>query len=396
MNTENRDEFIEDEIDNLASAAIGESMQSAQGGQGSEDSSESGEAGDGSDDQEQETGNEEGSDQTEGDANAGADSSASVDKVVQPEFDANKYLEESSGGLFKSEDDFKASLSKIQEYDVLKTRITELENEKDTLFANDEIKLLNDLHKEGKTSEQIEEFISLRKLGDLSTLDAKEVLVQDLISKGSSRSVAEELVERKYKLNSISLDEDTLTDEELEKNKREIELNKAEMAMDANPLREKLIEKLSSLTKPVDPTQEALAKAAAEKAYKQKLEPFVSKLADDFPSKVEIVEGLRFDVDPEFKESVKSFAQQHFLDTEVNPETVGAFVDIQKAIFLAQNKDKIFKAIQDKTTTEVTEKVKAQFVNNHGLERQGAVLSEESQTMSADDHVNYAMEMAKD
>src|SRR5690606_20101235 len=72
-----------------------------------------------------------------------------------PTFDVSKYLEEHSGGLLKSEEDLKSSVAKIQENDTLRSRIAELEAEKESIFANDEIKLLNDLSKQGKTDEQI-------------------------------------------------------------------------------------------------------------------------------------------------------------------------------------------------------------------------------------------------
>lgn len=388
MEGENNTDFIEDDIDRLASSAHSDSTDQsnvppvhAEGEvpPADEDSTDAG--------------SEENKDL------ASPEGAADADAVVGGEdkeaFDVNKYLEESSGGLFKSEDDFKTSLSKIQEYDILKSRISELEVEKESIFANDEIKLLNDLHKQGKTSEQIEEFTKLRKLGDLSAVDAQEILVQDYISKGNSRLVAEKLIERKYGLNSISLDADELTDEELAHNREEIELIKATMQMDAEPVRNELIEKVNSLSKPIDATQTALAKAASEKAYRDKLEPFVSKLMDDFPSKIEITEGIDFEVDQEFKDSAKSVAYEHFLDNDVSQERVDSFISIQKAIFLAQNKDKIFKAIQDQTRTAVTEEVEAKYVNNNGLERAGAVLSPASQTMSNDDYVDYAMEMAK-
>lgn len=320
--------------------------------------------------------------------------STSEQETQAPEFDVSKYLEEHSGGLLKSEEDLKSSVAKIQENDTLRSRIAELEAEKESIFANDEIKLLNDLSKQGKTEEQIEEFRKLRKLGDLSTLDAKEILVQDLVSKGTSRSVAERLIEREYGLNSINLNEEELTDEELANNKEEHALVLEKMRLDADPIRKGIQDQIDAFSKPIDQTQQALAKVAAEKAYKQKLEPFAAKLAADFPSKVPVIEGVEIDVTPEFKESVKSIALEHFLDRDVNNENVAEFLNIQKAVFFAQNKEVIFKAVHDKGKEEGKAETEARFVNNNGLERQGAIFTKESDKMSEEENVKYKMGMA--
>lgn len=332
-----------------------------------------------------------------GSASPESDSEETKDQESQaPAFDVSKYLEEHSGGLLKSEEDLKASVAKIQENDTLRTRIAELEAEKESIFANEEIKLLNDLSKQGKTEEQIEEFRKLRKLGDLSAVDPKEILVQNLVSKGTSRSVAERLIEREYGLNSINLNGDELTDEELASNKEEHALILEKMRLDADPIRKEMQSQIEAFSKPVDQTQQALEKVAAEKAYKQKLAPFAEKLAGDFPSKIEIIEGVEIDVTPEFKESVKSIALEHFLDREVNNENVAEFLNVQKAIFFAENKEVIFKAVHDKGKEEGKAETEARFVNNNGLERSGAVFTKESDKMSEEEKISYAMEIAKD
>lgn len=319
--------------------------------------------------------------------------SSEPDAPSEPSFDVNAYLRENSEGLLNGEEDLKASIIKLKQYEELETKVKVLESEKESLFANDYIKTLNELHKQGKTSEQISEFQKLHSLGDLSTLDAKEILIQNKIDQGASREVATKLIEREYGLNKISLDESILTPEELDENKEELELINEKMKLDADPIRAKLQSKLDEISKPVDATQEALNKAAAEKAYKAKLEPFVEKLSEAFPSQVDFGE-VKFEVGKEFKDNVKSFAFEYFLDKPVDETTVKEFEAVQKAIFLAQNHEKISKALIEKGRELGRKERDEEFVNNNGVGRQGAALSDASQTMSQSDLAAEAMKMA--
>src|SRR5690606_25539994 len=102
-------------------------------------------------------------------------------------FDPNKFLEESSEGLFKSVDDFKSSLTKVKEFDELKAKYDAKEQEVSSIspFA----KKLIELEKSGKTQDQIDTFIKINRLGDLSQLDPKEIKIQRLMFDGYKRDV---------------------------------------------------------------------------------------------------------------------------------------------------------------------------------------------------------------
>lgn len=306
----------------------------------------------------------------------------------QPQFDLPNYLKELSGGEIDSEDVLKERLTKFKDYE---SEIAQLKSEKENVFANDYIKVLNQMHKDGKTAEQISEFEKIYKIGDISQLSAKEVLIQQEIERGYDRKTAETLIERKYGLDKIEQSEEYQTDED----KAELEFINKQMEVDSKDARTNLQGKLESITKSVDPTEKALAEVAAKKAYQDKLKPFAEKLAGDFPKKLEF-SGATFDVPEEFAKNLQEDAIKFFHDQEVNQDSINDFVAMKKAIFLAQNHEAITKVLVDKGREEGRKEAEAEFTNNGGVNRQGAVLSEASQTMSDADMAAEAMRMAED
>lgn len=288
----------------------------------------------------------------------------------KPSFNPIEYLEQSSEGFIKNEEDFKSVVAKAKEYENLQKEIEELKAEKETIFANETIKLENKLIKEGKTDEQIAEFKRLAKL-DIASLDPKEVLIQREIKNGHTRQRAEMVVERKYGLDKLSFDEDLLTSEELAANKNELEFINDQMKVDAEPVRKEMQEEFKSLTTEISPSEKALREAAALKSYKEKLEPFATKIQSDFPKKLSIGDDetgvFSYDVNQEFLDSLKESAINYFTDTEVNPENVEIFVRETKKEWLYQNQKEILKNLKASVEAATEKRVRAEFENPQGL-----------------------------
>lgn len=286
------------------------------------------------------------------------------------EFNLSEFLEQSSEGFVKSEEDLKSALSKAKEYEVLQKQIEDLKAEKDNIFANETIKLENRLIKEGKTDEQIAEFKRLATM-DIASLDPKEVLIQREIKNGHTRAFAERVVEREYGLDKLSFDEEVLTEDELAKNKEELAFINEKMRIDADPLRKQMQEDFKDLTTEVSPSERALKEAAAKTAYKEKLEPFAVKLQNDFPKKISIGDDstgvLSYDVPQNFIDSVKQNAVEFFMDTEVNEESVGIFMKEMKKEFLWNNQAEILKHFKAQAEAETEKRVRAEFENPQGL-----------------------------
>lgn len=289
---------------------------------------------------------------------------------TKTDFDINKYFEQSSEGLIKSEDDFKSALTKAKEYEALQKQIEDLKAEKEGIFANETIKTQNRLIKEGKSEEQVAEFLKLSKM-DIATLDAKEVLIQREIKNGHTRSTAEKLVAREYSLDKLSFDEDILTADELAKNKEELELIEAKMKNDARPVREEMQKEFESLKTEISPTEKALQEVAAKKAYREKLVPFAEKLQSDFPKKLVIGDDstgvLSYDVPKEVIDSIKSDAVDYFENTEVNAQNVEDFITVKKATWVYSNLKEILSHFTTQAEARGDKKARDEFHNPQGL-----------------------------
>lgn len=296
---------------------------------------------------------------------------------VESTFDVNNYLEQSSEGVIKSEEDFKTAIAKIKEFDSLNEKLKTVEAEKEAIFANETIKTVNRLTKEGKTDEQINEFIKLSKM-DISTLDPKEVLIQREIKNGRTRDIAEIIIERKYNLDKLSLNEEVLTSEEIAANKKELEIITEIMRGDAAPIRKEMQTEFESLKTEISPSEKAIQEQAAKLQYREKLSPFVSQIQADFPKKLVIGDdstggALTYDVPEEFLSSIKDDAMEYFLDREVSPETVNEFVTVKKALWLYSNQKEILSAFVSQAEARGIQKGKAEFENPQGLPVAGVI-----------------------
>lgn len=261
--------------------------------------------------------------------------------VEEPDY--GKFLEVSSEGLFKTVDDFKSSLSKIREYDELKSKLESKENENP--FANDYVRKLNDLYKGGKTSEQIEAFNSIQKLGDLDKLDPFDAKVQRLIFEhGWPKAVAERNVRREFGLN-LEVEGDHLSEEEIEENKNILEENKYKLASSAKDDINFLREQMAKIESDDDAKQtKMLQDAAARSAYEKKLQPFVDDLAKGYETELNIPVkrdkdeyAYKLGFDDNFRMDVAKMAREFFMETPVNEQTVREFKDYANASFVAQN-----------------------------------------------------------
>lgn len=262
---------------------------------------------------------------------------ATENKVEAPDY--GKFLEESSGGLFKSVEDFTSSLDKVKNYDELQAKVQELESKNP--YANDYVKKLNALYAEGKTQDQIDAFSALSKLGDITSMDAFEVKVQRLIFDGYPRATAERQVKAQFGLN-INLNEDELTLEELAENK--IKLEDAQIALKISSKEDAsyLQNQLAKIEGSEDKQSRLLAEAAAKESYTKKLTPFVNQLASSYEKGLNVSTSVgdnkidyKLDFDDNFRMDIAKQAKEFFLDNEVNDENVRSFKDFANAQYVA-------------------------------------------------------------
>lgn len=326
---------------------------------------------------EEDTSQEEGD--QEGEAGNAGDHTSSNDS------DFFKTLSVSLGEEYGSEEGVEKLKLDLQEKLNLEKEIESLKLEQETIFANKRVQTLNDLYKKGKTDDQINDYLSLSKLGDISELPAKEALIRAEIQKnGYTRDFAEKVINRKYNHDSIVIDEDSMDDTELAKAREDKAFAEERMEYDAKKARQELSDVVKDLTTDVSPEEKALLEESAKKAYEAKLKPFAERIQKKFPSKIEI-EGLSFDVTDEFRQKIDKDAMDYFFDTEVNETSVETFMSVKKAEFFMNNMEQISKALVNHGKQIGTAEKEQEFINTGGVDRYGSDPNSQDATLTESD-----------
>jgi len=198
-----------------------------------------------------------------------------VEVKVENTFDASKWLEEKTGGKIKAEEELLTFVNKYGEVDITSLqekaqKAEELEARyKEVEPANDFVKELNKLLKNGASQEQVLEFYQLSQV-DLSTLSPKEAEILRLQKeKGLSKEDAIFKVER-------LLDEDRLDEETVRLNQIELKTRFKENVEYLNQYRKEL-----SVTEAQKQAQE---KETAKQQYFQSVDSAVPTLSKELTS----------------------------------------------------------------------------------------------------------------
>lgn len=389
----NKDFELElDEIDKIAYEAYGGEADDKSDATSADDKSKDPDTTGDADDNTDVTGNSDNDDdQAQGEPqNTDSDQADKDSDNDQPDGnDLFKTLSASLGEEYGSAEGIETLKEKLSKAASLEKEVEELKKKSEEVFANKRVETLNNLYKAGKTEEQISEYMSLSKMGDLSKLSAREVLIQQQVKNGATRSFAEKLIDRKYPI--PELDEDTMDDAELAKAKDDASFYEGLMENDARQARAEIEEYISELTsiEETSPEDKALLEQAAKVQYQQKLEPLAQKLKESFPEKIDI-EGINLDVESSFRDGIVEEAKAFFFDIEVNEESVKDFLNAKKADFIMQNFDKISKALVAHGKNLGAEEMEKKFVNPEGVNRYGDTVGEIDETIT-DDQVFASM-----
>lgn len=301
-------------------------------------------------------------------------------ETQQPDY--NKFLEESSGGLFKSVDDFKASLPKIQGYDAIEQQRADYENKYNGLspFA----KKYDEMVKSGKTKEALDSFVKINQLGELSDLDPFQMKVEALVQDGYARSTAERKVTKQFGLD-VEIEGEHLSPEEIEINKQILADNKEDLKISA--LKDDL-PKLQGIkaqledTKDLEAKNKTLAEAAQIKEYQEKLKPVTTKIAQEYTGigRINVNGGegdkavfMDFNADDEYKQQVQDKLFDYFKDgsVPVNEQTVTEAKEYLDAVYFARNKEKLFRSAYNQGVADAKESATQEFENKSGLPTSG-------------------------
>lgn len=288
--------------------------------------------------------------------------------------DYNTILDEMSGGVFKSVDDFKAALPKIGEYDTLASQKAELEAKLNGLIepANDYVKRLNDFVKSGASADQIRNFQRVNQIGDPTQLAPIEAKVTKLVMvDGYSEEIARKMVELDFPINDENLEptEKLILEERL----------RVEAAKDAKELN-KFIAEASTIDTSAQQAQEAqrLQAIAEEAQFTNHVQSLAPQIAQTITGLGEIAlienegeEAIKFNVEypQEFRATLPEKMAAYFMGTksEINQETIAEAQGYIAASYLAENFPTIAKHIAKQVEATTWEKAVNKYENRSGL-----------------------------
>lgn len=256
-----------------------------------------------------------------------------VSQAAEPDY--NKWLEESSGGLFKTVDDFKNSIDKVKNYDTVANEKETIAQERDTFkakaeqdpFANDLVKQFNDLVKKGGNEHQIDTFLKINKLGELKDVDPYELRVSRMVLvDGVSRATAERIVTKEYNLN-VDLNDDTLSDQERAELQTQLADNKEMLKLASKDDLSKLETYKAKISEPVsipDPKEENLRQAALAAEHNKNVKAALPKIVEGIKGIGDVSFGdndkLNFDFSEDYQKTIAGKLET-YLNHSIEPIT---------------------------------------------------------------------------
>lgn len=287
---------------------------------------------------------------------------------VEP-VDYNKIVAELTGGSFTDVELFKQAFPKIKDYDTLATTKTELEQKlQEQSFANDYVKIFNDLVKGGATPDQLKSFQQINLIGDLKDLSPIDAKVAKLVLiDGFRESVAKKMIERDYPL------------DDYEEGTDEREIMQEKLRVESNADRMSLEKFKSDLTKVDNSAQEnqRLQQLAAVEQHKSLVNQYVPQIASkvngmgelEFKSKEGDGAKIKFDYPEDFKSTIQERLTAYFMDgnTPVTNENVEHALKHINAVYLDNNFPQIAQKIWADAENATWEKAVNKYENRSGL-----------------------------
>lgn len=282
-------------------------------------------------------------------------------QVEAPNYD--KIFEEISGGLFKSADEFKAALPKIQTVDTVQQQVDALQKKLDEAYADDYEKQRNELKRNGATKEQLKAFETINDLGDLKDLDPIEAKVQKLILvDGYSEKVARRMVDRDFPL-------DTAEEEDLDELKEKLRIS---VKTDLEALQ------AFKVNQSTPPTDKNLVNALQKQQIETQITPVLNQFVESFSTleKLNLTgkegnEAVDFNIDipADVRKEVAGDIKAYFVENSmpVTQENYNEALSYAKDRFISSNIGKIAQDIWAKADAHFTKLYSDKYSNSSGL-----------------------------
>lgn len=295
-------------------------------------------------------------------------------QVDPPDYDS--YIAEQTGGLFKNTEELKASLDKVKQYDTLKQERDAFEAKtKESPYANDTVKKLDELYRKGATQDQIENFQKINKVADinaLSPLDAK--LAKMVLVDGWREDVAKLSLEQEFPIDDYEegSPERKIMEEKLrisaEADKKALEGFKADVSeVKQNNTQEEL-------------RLQAVAKQEQHNEYVKATVPAIASQINGMgeiafkPREGDAVK-MKFDYPQEFKAQMSDKLFDYFSDgqTPINDGTIAQAFKAINASYLDDNFPAIAQKIFDQGYNLAEERATNKYENRSGLPQSSQV-----------------------
>lgn len=299
-----------------------------------------------------------------------------ADSPTQQQIDYNAYLDKMSGGLIKDEAGFKAVLPKLSEYESIKETNKELSAKMAAapVFADDEVRILNELKAAGASKDQIKSFQKINEYGTISEMPDREARIARMVMiDGVKPSVAEIKVDREFKLG-----DESISDEE-----REI-LND-DLRVAANNDRkelEKFKAQVSNATQ-LPPEEVQLKQQADLLAHQAKVKPYVSEVmkavpnlgAFDLSAGKDPGDVVKYEIpiDDNIRQELGQYVENYYIDglTEVTPENTRLAMNYARAEYFRTHAAEVLQSAFMHGVSVTTEKLVNKYENRSGLKQPG-------------------------
>lgn len=315
------------------------------------------------------------SQQTNTDTQIAAPASAPAEAATPAAIDYNSFLDTMSGGIIKDEAGFKAVLPKLSEYDSLKQKHDELSAAmaKAPTFANDHVRILNELIASGASKDQLKSFQKINEYGEINEMPDREARIAKMVMiDGIKPNIAEIMVDREFKLGDEDLDETDrlILDENLRvaalKDKADLSKFKAELGT----------------VNTVAPEEQRLQYEAKLQNHIAQVKPYVKEVAASINSLGSFTLKGKTDADainldlklPEtFRPKLEEHLQNYFADglTPVTPENTREAINYAHAEYIRENLPAILQSVKDDLENTITERIVNKYENRSGLKNPG-------------------------
>lgn len=288
--------------------------------------------------------------------------------VVENQFDWGK-LAETSGGLVKDEESFKTILSKVGSVDEMSAKLNQLESNQ-FKPANTFVEKLNKMVLDGANQDSVYAFMKLNQVGDLNTMDPREVLVsKEMLLNGASREVAEFAVDTAY--DSTGLEEGSIEQKAL--------LHK--QSVDSKTAIKELEGYRAELTHVSNPEKEAAEQARLQSISDETnrmsfVKQEAPKIATAFNGKLSIKTGedsvFEHSYIDSFKNSIETTFVEFFDKTKLplTDENLVKFANFAEQKYFNENKEAIYKDMKNKLESSIREEFASKYENRLNIGEQ--------------------------